>query len=63
MNIDVLGIRWTETTSGVISIGGDDVTTLDPAQRDIAMVFQSYALFPNMTVAENIGFGLEVRRV
>lgn len=53
----------TETTSGVISIGGDDVTTLDPAQRDIAMVFQSYALFPNMTVAENIGFGLEVRRV
>ena len=48
---------------GTISIGGRDVTKLPPAQRNIAMVFQSYALFPHLSVAENILFGLRVRRV
>ena len=48
---------------GSISIGGRDVTALPPAQRNIAMVFQNYALFPHLSVAENILFGLRVRRV
>ncbi|WP_404935144.1 ABC transporter ATP-binding protein [Nitratireductor sp. L15S-10] len=48
-------------TSGSISINGKVVNDLHPSQRDIAMVFQSYALYPNMTVAENIGFGMEIR--
>ncbi|ENO79757.1 ABC transporter ATP-binding protein [Thauera sp. 63] len=47
---------------GEIHIGGRDVTRLPPAQRGVAMVFQSYALFPHLTVAENIVFGLQVRR-
>ena len=38
-------------------IGDRDVTTADPADRGVAMVFQSYALYPHMTVAENMGFG------
>jgi sn-glycerol 3-phosphate transport system ATP-binding protein len=50
-------------TSGTIRIGGRDVTHLPPAQRGISMVFQSYALFPHLTVAENIVFGLRVRKV
>jgi sn-glycerol 3-phosphate transport system ATP-binding protein len=50
-------------TSGTIRIAGRDVTRLPPAERGIAMVFQSYALFPHLTVAENIVFGLRVRRV
>ncbi|MGJ8530316.1 ABC transporter ATP-binding protein [Maritalea sp.] len=53
----------TEPTSGQIAIDGADITHADPSKRDIAMVFQSYALFPNMDVAHNIGFGLEVRKV
>ncbi len=48
---------------GRVVIGGRDVTRLPPAQRNIAMVFQSYALFPHLSVAENILFGLHVRRV
>ena len=48
---------------GSIGIGGHDVTRLPPAARNIAMVFQSYALFPHLTVAQNITFGLEVRKV
>jgi sn-glycerol 3-phosphate transport system ATP-binding protein len=48
---------------GRVVIDGRDVTRLPPAQRNIAMVFQSYALFPHLTVAENILFGLHVRRV
>jgi sn-glycerol 3-phosphate transport system ATP-binding protein len=48
---------------GTITIGGTDVTNLTPAQRKISMVFQSYALFPHLSVAENIVFGLRVRRV
>ncbi len=49
-------------TSGKIIINGEDVTYRAPNQRKIGMVFQSYALFPNMTVADNIGFGLKVAR-
>jgi multiple sugar transport system ATP-binding protein len=47
-------------TSGKISIDGRDVTNTDPAKRGIAMVFQTYALYPHMSVAENMGFGLEM---
>ncbi|MBD0414397.1 ABC transporter ATP-binding protein [Oryzicola mucosus] len=49
-----------QPTSGSIRIGGKDVTNLKPNQRNIGMVFQAYALFPNMTVGQNIGFGLKV---
>ena len=52
-----------DVTSGKVFIGDKDVTLLDPKDRDIAMVFQSYALFPHMTVAQNIGFGLKLRKV
>src|SRR5207247_3267012 len=48
---------------GKIFIEGRDVTALDPTRRRISMVFQSYALFPHLTVAENIVFGLKVRRL
>jgi multiple sugar transport system ATP-binding protein len=51
-----------DVTSGTISIGERDVTTLPPRARDIAMVFQNYALYPHMTVRENLGYGLKVRR-
>jgi sn-glycerol 3-phosphate transport system ATP-binding protein len=50
-------------TTGRIVIGGRDVTTLPPAARSVAMVFQSYALFPHLSVAENILFGLKARGV
>ena len=50
-------------TSGTIHIGDKDVTHALPKDRDIAMVFQSYALYPNMNVAQNISFGLEMRKV
>ncbi|MBX3582059.1 MAG: ABC transporter ATP-binding protein [Rhizobiaceae bacterium] len=49
-----------EPTSGSIVVGGKDVTRLRPNQRNIGMVFQAYALFPNLTVAQNIAFGLKV---
>ncbi len=49
-------------STGSISIDGKDVTKLRPNQRNVGMVFQSYALFPNMTVAENVGFGLKVAK-
>ncbi len=49
-------------SSGRIHIGGRDVTDLPPAQRKVAMVFQSYALFPHLSVRENILFGLKVRK-
>jgi putative spermidine/putrescine transport system ATP-binding protein len=49
-------------TTGKITINNQDVTNKAPNQRNVGMVFQSYALFPNMTVAQNIGFGLRVRR-
>ena len=51
-----------DVTRGRILIGGRDVTRLSPDKRRISMVFQSYALFPHLTVAENIVFGLKVRR-
>jgi multiple sugar transport system ATP-binding protein len=51
-----------EVTEGSISIGGHDVTELPPRSRDIAMVFQTYALYPHMSVRENLGYGLKVRR-
>ena len=50
-------------TSGSIRIGGADVADHSPSMRNLSMVFQSYALFPHLTVAENILFGLKVRRV
>ena len=50
-------------TSGTIEIAGKDVTALPPAKRGVSMVFQSYALFPHLSVAENIMFGLRVRDV
>jgi multiple sugar transport system ATP-binding protein len=50
-------------SGGLITIGGKDVTWLPPAKRGIAMVFQSYALYPHMTVQENIGFGLKMAKV
>ncbi|MFO6418718.1 ABC transporter ATP-binding protein [Hylemonella sp. W303a] len=52
-----------DPTEGAIRIGGRDVVGVPPAQRDIAMVFQSYALYPTMSVAENIGFAMEIRKV
>ncbi len=52
-----------QPTSGTIEIGGRDVTELPPSKRQLAMVFQSYALFPHLNVADNIVFGLSVRGV
>jgi putative spermidine/putrescine transport system ATP-binding protein len=50
-----------EPTGGTINVDGTDITYRPPNKRNVGMVFQSYALFPNMTVADNIGFGLKVR--
>jgi multiple sugar transport system ATP-binding protein len=50
-------------TEGRIYIGEEDVTSMQPRARDIAMVFQNYALYPQMTVEDNLGFGLKLRRV
>jgi multiple sugar transport system ATP-binding protein len=50
-------------TSGRILIDGNDVTKAQPAQRDLAMVFQNYALYPHMTVRENLGYALRVRKL
>ena len=52
-----------DVTSGAIAIDGKDVTDLAPRHRDIAMVFQSYALYPHMSVRQNLGYGLKVRRM
>ncbi|MBC6408497.1 MAG: sn-glycerol-3-phosphate ABC transporter ATP-binding protein UgpC [Rhodobacteraceae bacterium] len=52
-----------ETSAGTIFIGSRDVTHLDPAVRGVAMVFQTYALYPHMTVAQNMGFGLRMNGV
>jgi sn-glycerol 3-phosphate transport system ATP-binding protein len=48
-------------TSGRVRIGGKDVTNLDPSERDIAMVFQNYALYPHMSVFDNMAYGLKIR--
>ena len=50
-------------SSGQILIAGEDVSTLSATHRDVSMVFQSYALFPHMTVGENVGYGLKIQRV
>src|SRR5213082_2079835 len=52
-----------EVTGGDILIGGDIVNDVPPKDRDIAMVFQNYALYPHMTVFENMSFGLKLRRI
>jgi len=49
--------------AGVVMMGGRDVSALPPSQRNYGIVFQSYALFPNLTVARNVGYGLETRNV
>ena len=54
------GGRVEDTTGGAITIGARDVTREDPARRGVAMVFQTYALYPHMTVQENMGFGLRM---
>jgi len=51
-----------EVTAGEVYIGGRQVTDLPPKRRDIAMVFQNYALYPHMTVEQNLGFGLKLRK-
>lgn len=60
MNI-VAGLE--EPSTGRLMLGARDITALPPDERDVAMVFQSYALYPNMTVAQNIAFPLEMRKV
>jgi ABC-type sugar transport system ATPase subunit len=50
-----------QVTAGAISIGGRDVTHLPPSRRNVSMMFENYALFPHLTAAENIGFGLRAR--
>ena len=52
-----------EATSGIIEIAGKDVTDAEPSVRGIAMVFQSYALYPHLTVRDNIGFGLSLAKM
>ncbi|MCD2170626.1 ABC transporter ATP-binding protein [Microbacterium sp. JC 701] len=54
---------YTQPTSGRIMIAGTDATRLPPEKRGLGMVFQSYALFPHMSVAENVGYGLKLRKV
>ena len=49
-------------TTGKVTLDDKDITNKAPNQRNVGMVFQAYALFPNMTVAQNIGFGLQIRR-
>lgn len=60
MNI-IAGLE--EPTGGLLRLQGKDITKVSPAERNISMVFQSYALYPNMTVAKNIEFPLEMRKV
>lgn len=50
-------------TAGSITLDGEEITGKSPNQRNLGMVFQSYALFPNLTIGQNIGFGLQVRKV
>src|SRR6202043_3524241 len=52
-----------DITSGILRIGGKEAHDETPKQRDIAMVFQNYALYPHMTVADNIGFALKLRKL
>src|SRR3979411_768146 len=52
-----------EISDGAILIGGRVVNEISPKDRDVAMVFQNYALYPHMTVAQNLAFGLKLRKV
>lgn len=54
---------YTQPTAGRIMIAGTDATRMPPEKRGLGMVFQSYALFPHMSVAENVGYGLKLRKV
>lgn len=54
---------FVDVTSGNISIGGRDITNLPPNRRNMGFVFQNYALFPHMTVGQNVAFGLEMRKL
>ena len=55
--------RWSEEiTSGTLKIGDKVVNDVEPKDRDIAMVFQNYALYPHMTVYDNMAFGLKLRK-
>ena len=54
---------FVDVTAGRILVGGTDVTRLPPAKRNMGFVFQNYALFPHMTVAENVAFGLEMHKI
>src|SRR2546423_13450408 len=54
---------FVEPTSGAVRLGHRDITSLPPWKRNAGLVFQSYALFPHLTVAENIAFGLEMRKM
>jgi putative spermidine/putrescine transport system ATP-binding protein len=49
-------------TRGTITINNQDITNIPPNQRNVGMIFQAYALFPNMTVAQNIGFGMQIHK-
>src|SRR6202012_1257650 len=52
-----------DISSGTVAIGGKTVNDVSPKDRDIAMVFQNYALYPHMTVADNLAFGLKLRQL
>ena len=54
---------FVEPTSGSVALEGADLLAVKPAKRGLGLVFQSYALFPHMTVSENVAFGLEMRRI
>ena len=54
---------YLQPTGGQIMIGGTDATTLPPEKRNLGMVFQSYALFPHLSIADNVGYGLKLRKV
>src|SRR5215471_3984096 len=60
--LSVIG-GFTVPSAGTVSIAGRDVTALSPAHRPTTTLFQDYALFPHMSVAGNVGFGLKVRHV
>src|ERR1700761_6844618 len=55
----IAGLEFAD--GGTVTIGGKDVTTLPPRHRDLAMVFQNYAVFPHLTVFQNIAFGLRMK--
>eukprot|EP00095_Tigriopus_kingsejongensis_P009885 maker-scaffold8_size885657-snap-gene-0.0 protein:Tk09885 transcript:maker-scaffold8_size885657-snap-gene-0.0-mRNA-1 annotation:"spermidine putrescine abc transporter atp-binding protein" len=57
------GCGFEQATSGSLFLDGEDIKNLAPFQRPVNTVFQNYSLFPHMTVAENIGFGLEMQNV